>query len=386
MHEPRLFDTNHSKTERRMIMLTRRLKKAIALAGAVAATAAVGALAQAGHGLAADFTDKRITVIIPYPEGGGATLYTRFWVPFLEKYLPGNPTLIVRNIPGGASIKGLNQFIRTSKTDGLTIANTGSGSYFTYFLGQKSVKYDFADFEPLVASPSGVLFYVRSELGIKTGDIEKLRSMPPLRHGGATPTGAHALYSVLFDMLGVKYNYIWGLTTGKRRQAFQREEIDVTNDYVLSYQKAVKPLIDEGIAVPFMTLGYLNEDGQYVRDPMLPDVPTFLELYERVHGEKPSGPPWKVFQSLFNGAVMNPKMLVIPRDTDPEIKAAYHAAMEKVLADPIMRSDQGRAILGDYEQVIGENAMNNMLGALERDPEAIDWLKNFLKEKFDVEL
>ena len=119
---------------------------------------------------------------------------------------------------------------------------------------------------------------------------------------------------------------------------------------------------------------------------MLPDVPTFLELYERVHGEKPSGPPWKVFQSLFNGAVMNPKMLVIPRGTDPEIKAAYHAAMEKVLADPIMKSDQGRAILGDYEQVIGENAMNNMLGALERDPEAIDWLKNFLKEKFDVEL
>ena len=46
--------------------------------------------------------DKKVTFIVPYKEGGGTDTMARIFQPFLQKYLPGNPTILVLNQPGGA--------------------------------------------------------------------------------------------------------------------------------------------------------------------------------------------------------------------------------------------------------------------------------------------
>jgi tripartite-type tricarboxylate transporter receptor subunit TctC len=66
-----------------------------------------------------DFSGKRIELLVPFPPGGGSDVYSRTLAPFLEKHLPGKPTIVVRNVPGGGSITGANQFHTRAKPDGL---------------------------------------------------------------------------------------------------------------------------------------------------------------------------------------------------------------------------------------------------------------------------
>ena len=69
------------------------------------------------------FKDKTLTMIIGYPPGGGTDASGRLIALFLTKHLPGNPTLVVRNMPGAEGIVALNYFIEPSqvKPDGTTI-------------------------------------------------------------------------------------------------------------------------------------------------------------------------------------------------------------------------------------------------------------------------
>ena len=55
-----------------------------------------------------------MNVIVPYTEGGGTDLYARLFVPYLRKHLPGKPTVVIRNMPGGGSIMGSNYFDKTA--------------------------------------------------------------------------------------------------------------------------------------------------------------------------------------------------------------------------------------------------------------------------------
>ena len=64
------------------------------------------------------FAGKTIEWVTPFKEGGGGDTWARFNAPFLAKYLPGHPTVIISNIPGGGSIKGSNLFAERVKPDG----------------------------------------------------------------------------------------------------------------------------------------------------------------------------------------------------------------------------------------------------------------------------
>ena len=86
-----------------------------------------------------DFSGKTVNIIVPYTEGGGTDLYARLFVPYLRKYLPGNPVVVIRNMPGGGSIMGSNHFDKTAKPDGLTIVATSSSTLVAQLLAGKTL-------------------------------------------------------------------------------------------------------------------------------------------------------------------------------------------------------------------------------------------------------
>ena len=59
---------------------------------------------------AADFAGKTITLMVPFPTGGGVDLWARFNAPLLARHLPGKPSIVVKNSPGGGSTSGANLF------------------------------------------------------------------------------------------------------------------------------------------------------------------------------------------------------------------------------------------------------------------------------------
>ena len=95
------------------------------------------------------FQGKTITIIQGRDPGGTGDLRVRALVPFLQKYIPGNPTIIMEFMPGGGSRKAANHVFRSSRPDGLTMGNLSSGMVSLAILGESGVLYDIDKFHYL---------------------------------------------------------------------------------------------------------------------------------------------------------------------------------------------------------------------------------------------
>ncbi|MEX2450797.1 MAG: hypothetical protein WD407_08085 [Rhodospirillales bacterium] len=351
---------------------------AIAAVTALAAAAVVAPAAQA-----ADFSGKKINFIIPYPESGGSNIYGRFLAPLLEKHLPGKPTVLIRNMPGGASTRGINYFARTAKDDGLMLTMPTASALTQFVIGEKTVKFDFADFIPVITSPFGVVVYASPKFGVKKGEAAKLKGKEFV-FGSRKPTGSELPLLVAFDLLGYKIKFVGGLSRGKARQAFARGETDLNYDTTASYLTKVVPLVEKGKAVVLFTYGFEQTDGKIVRDPMIQDAPSFFEAYEQLHGKPLGGAEGKTLKALFNLRIMASKMVVLPKKTKPDVLAAYHAAAKKVVNDPAFKSKQGLKIMGPYQQQLGDRALKAMQAGATLDSESRQWLQNWIKTHYGV--
>jgi tripartite-type tricarboxylate transporter receptor subunit TctC len=330
-----------------------------------------------------DFSGERIDVIVPFPPGGGSDVYIRAIAPHLEKQLPGKPTLIIRNVPGGGSIPGANQFEARAKPDGLHAIVT-SASTVTNFVFQKS-KAQFAldKWAPVLLSPQGAILYGSKSLGVDgIKDFAKLKGQK-LVFGGGGPTGAEMRFTVSFELLGLDVNYVWGVARGPARLAFERGEFNLQYDTTPAYRKNALPLVKAGKAVPLFTLGVINDKGEVVRDPNFPDLPCFPEVYEMVHGKKPAGPGYEAWRALLQMNIMANKGMFLPAGTPEPILDAWRGAVARMLKDPEFDKVAATVVEG-YPQFVGKDAIPIVKEATTLPPRADEWLRNFLKTKHNV--
>ena len=129
------------------------------------------------------YQGKTITIIHGRAAGGSGDLRVRAVIPFLQKYIPGNPTFVHEYMDGGGGRKAANHIFAISRTDGLVIGNVGGGVVANAILGEQGVQYDL-DKLPFIGSPYSAthyLFVTRREAGLR--NLEKLRSTAGLRIG-----------------------------------------------------------------------------------------------------------------------------------------------------------------------------------------------------------
>jgi tripartite-type tricarboxylate transporter receptor subunit TctC len=332
-----------------------------------------------------DFAGKRIELIVPFPPGGGSDVYSRALAPFLEKHLPGNPTIIIRNVPGGGSITGANQFNARAKPDGLHVLVCSSSTVMNFVFQRSKFELELNKMQPLLLSPQGTVVYASTALGVKGAkDIAKLKGQA-LTFGGGGPTGAEMRVTTLFDLLGLNVKYVWGIARGPVRLAFERGEFNINYDTTPAYLKNASQLVKAGKAVPLFSLGVLDQKGNVVRDPNFKDLPSFAEVYEIMHGKKPSGPAYEAWKAILKMGVMANKSLLLPAGTPQPIMEAWRTAVQKTLADPEFEA-KAAAVIEGYPQFVGEAARPIMKDATTLSPEVWEWLKTFLKTKHDVTL
>jgi tripartite-type tricarboxylate transporter receptor subunit TctC len=352
----------------------------------VVASICVLALMAPAANAAADFSGKQITWIIPFKVGGGSDVWSRLYAPFLQKYLPGNPIVAVKNMPGGGSITGGNHFAqRVRKADGLTVFGSSGSTSFPYLLGNSKVRYDFAKYHIVFASPTGGVAYIKPDLGVKTAaDLKGLETELAYASQGATSLDIVPLLA--FDMLGLNVKAVFGYKgRGSGRVAFEQGEVNIDYQTSTAYIKNVRPLIKQGLGVPLMTWGVLDKDGSVARDPIEPDLPCFPEVYEMVHGKKPSGPSWNAWKTFMVAGFAVQKAMWLPEKTKPEIVTAYREAAAKVIADAEFQGVVEKS-LGGYAQVAGEDARKAFDQVLSVSAEDKAWVLKWIKDKYDVEV
>ena len=209
----------------------------------------------------ADFSHKTIEWIIPFGVGGGSDVWARLYAPFFQKYLPGNPVVAVKNMPGGGSIVGANYFDSRAKPDGLTVLGSSGSTTFPYLLENSKVKYDFAKYKIVFASPVGGIAYIKPDLGVKT--VKDLKGFgKPLAYASQGATSLDIIPLLAFDMLGLNVKAVFGYKgRGPGRVAFEQGETNIDYQTTTAYIENVRPLIEMGKAVPLMSWGALDDDG-----------------------------------------------------------------------------------------------------------------------------
>ena len=141
--------------------------------------------------------------------------------------------------------------------------------------------------------------------------------------------------------------------------------------------------MEQGLAVPLMTWGVLDDNGKIVRDPIEPDLPCFPEVYEMVYGKKPSGQAWEAWKAFFIAGFGVQKAMWLPEGTDPAIVEAYREAASKIIADPEFKTIVEKS-LGGYPQMAGKAARIAFEQVLSVPKEDKQWVVKWIKDKWDV--
>ena len=149
------------------------------------------------------YQGKTITILRGGEPGGSGDM-PRAPHPLLEKYISGNPTIVIENMPGAAGMKAVNHAYSTAKPDGLTITAVGSGLASGAILGLPGVRYDIDKLIYVGSTEHGDPYVLsRKDAGFDT--LEKLRAASGVRVGAQTV--GHAVYisgRIFAYLLGLK--------------------------------------------------------------------------------------------------------------------------------------------------------------------------------------
>jgi len=332
------------------------------------------------------FAGKTIEWNSPFSAGGGTDTWARFNAPLLQKYLPGNPTVIVVNEPGGGSTRGANLFARRARPDGLTVLGTSGSTQFPYLLNDPRVNYEYKDWEIVTVAPTGGVVYVSPSTGVRSiEDIAKLRGQP-LVYASQGATSLDLVPLLAFRLLGLDVRHVFGFTgRGDGRLAFERGETNIDYQTSSAYINSVIPLVEQGQAIPLFSWGILDENGKPVRDPTFPDIPILEEVYEILTGEYPSGPDYENYLAFNVAGFAAQKMLFLPKGTPAPIIEAWREAFRRMRDDPeYIRTKQ--AVLGDYDQLTDRPAETLFNTVITIPPEIRDRVVNILNTDYNVRL
>ncbi len=348
--------------------------------------AAAVALAVSSAASAEDFAGKTIEWTIPFSETGGSAKWGNFFAPLLSEAMPGTPTVVVKFMPGAGSTKGANWFQREKHKDGTTVFGTSGSTQFPYLLGDPRVRYEYKDWNPVMATGTGGVAYLNAEDGkLFDGTANKLKGKTFV-YGNQGATRLDLVPALAWDMLGLDVQHVMGIKgRGDGRKMFESGEATIDYQTSASYLKGAQPLVDEGKAVPMMSWGALDSSGDIVRDPTFPDMPTFKEVCDATDGCETSGPQWDAWKAFFVAGFPVQKIAFLPAGTPQDVIDTYVTAFDAVGArDDFAEISSKR--LGKYPMFTGDAAKAALETALNVNDDAKDFIKGYLKDKFGVSL
>ncbi|MEM9784581.1 MAG: tricarboxylate transporter, partial [Pseudomonadota bacterium] len=189
-----------------------------------------------------------------------------------------------------------------------------------------------------------------------------------------------------WEMLGLSVEPVFGIKgRGDGRLMFERGEANIDYQTSSGFLNGVMPLVEGGSAVPMMTWGALDGDGNIVRDPTFPDMPTFKEVCEATPSCETSGEQWDAWKAFFIAGFPAQKMVFLPAGAPQEAIDTYTAAFEAVKARADFAEISAQR-LGKYPQMTGGMAKGAMDSATQVPAEAKAFVTGWLEERYGVTL
>jgi tripartite-type tricarboxylate transporter receptor subunit TctC len=224
------------------------------------------------------YQGKTLNIVVGTKAGDVYDLYPRLLAEYLPKHIPGNPNIIVQNMPGAASLIAANHVYNVAKPDGLTIGAIYPALYFDQLIKKPEAKYDWAKWQ-WIGSPvkSNHLLYMRADTPYKSvDDVRKATTAPKCGATGIASTGYY-MPKLMEEVLGSKFDIVSGYVSGQDIDlAVERGELQCRAFTITAFH-AREPFIS------WRKKNFVNvliQTGNK-RDPRLKDSPTIYELMDR---------------------------------------------------------------------------------------------------------
>jgi len=351
-------------------MTTRVTLSRIRLAIVVAAMGCSPQLfsAVAAHAQSAPFYQgKTIRIIVGFTSGGLYDQYARILSRHMPKHIPGNPNIIVQNMPGAGSLTATNYVYGVAKPDGLTLGMIGSGIYLDQLLGRKEAQFDVRKMVWLGSvDQRDLVLYIRADAPWKSVEDILTASEPPKCGATGTSDLTTILANVMEETLGTKFNLVRGYPGGA--------EID------LAVEKGEIHCRGTGITThfarePYFTWHKQGFDRHIIqtgakRDPRLADAPTLNELMDK---KKPSTISRNVARLMLVSATLGRPMIASPGTPADRVKVLREAYL-KTFKEPEAVADAKKSRL-DLETLSGEEVESEIREIMNQPREVIERVK-----------
>ncbi|GGM12817.1 hypothetical protein GCM10011534_38580 [Pseudooceanicola nanhaiensis] len=278
----------------------------------------------------ADFSGKTVRIVQNFAAGGSTDLFARTLAPFVAKYLPGEPTVVVEPRPGAAGIQAATYMHNSSRPDGLEICLCNSIP--TRWVTLKDFELDVRDFGIAGSQPVNTVVLIRNDLGVEV-PADLADTPKPLLFSAPSPADLNGnRFNVFAEMFGARSRIIGGFgAAGNNLQSVLTGETTITSlngDYYAVQQDSVE---EAGTVHAFGQVGIPGPDG-FVRDASI-DAPTFDELIREYKPDALDTPQYKLF-SAFNQAAAVQFIYLLAPGTPEAYVQAWETALSKAVADP----------------------------------------------------
>ena len=321
----------------------------------------------AGAQSAPFFQGKTIRIIVGFTPGGLYDQYARILARHMPKHIPGNPNIIVQNMPGAGSLTATNYVYGVAKPDGLTLGMVGSGIYLDQLLERKEAQFDMRKLNYIGSvDQRDLVLYMKADAPWKS--VEDILASKELPKCGATGTSdlTTIVVNVLEETLGLKFNNVRGYPGGV--------EID------LAIEKGEIHCRGTGITThfarePYFTWHKNGFDRHIVqtgakKDPRLAEAPTLNELMEK---KKTPSIGRNVARLMLVSATLGRPMVASPGIPADRVKILRDAYL-KVFKEPEVIAEAKKSRL-DLETLTGEEVESEMKEVMNQPREVIERVK-----------
>jgi tripartite-type tricarboxylate transporter receptor subunit TctC len=309
------------------------------------------------------YRGKTIVLVHGRSSGGSGDFRARSVGPFLQKYIPGNPTIVHEYMDGAGGRKAANYIYNSARPDGLTIGSVGGGVVVSSVLGETGVQYDL-DKLHFVGTPYSASHYVlitRREAGLTT--LDKLRQATGMRMGSQAV--GHTNYTVgriMAWLLGLKdIKEVIGFTNPERRAALIRGEID---GYAVSDSGVLPEWLEKSLVDLHVIFAVPREN----KHPQFHSVPE-IDGFAKAERERRIVTMFRNFSLTGAPFILPPAM---PKDRMEIIKEA----LRKTFKDPAFLQEY-RKLVGDDPSPLMPEENERAIRDLPRDAETVELYKKF---------
>ena len=340
-------------------MITRR----IAMAGVVCAALTTMAPQAQAQNVADFYHGKTISLVIGTSAGNDYDFRGRLIARYMGKYIPGEPTIVPRNMPGGGGIQAGNWLAKIAPRDGTVVHMIMQNMMAAQAVGTQGLEFDTRKFIWLgntTSAPNVVNTWHTT--GVTS--VEQVKTREVLL--GAPMGTAGALYPVLINTVaGTKFRVVTGYPGGNEvNLAMERGEVEGRGSNSWASWKSTKPdwLKDKKINI-------LVQVG-LVRHPDLPNVPLLMDLATNDSDRK--------LLEFFSSDTDLSRSLVTTQDVPADRVAALRKAFDTMIKDTEFLAEAARAAMdispgtGEESQKIADSIVNTPPDILARAKALID--------------